>query len=283
LAGHLSDEPYELTMATSGEAAIKSVKNNQPDLILLDVSMPGKNGYEVCQILKEDKLYSSIPILFLTAHDGVEDKLRGFDVGAVDYITKPFNQAELKARIKTHLELHHLKQELVQKNLELTKASVTDPLTGISNRRGMIEQMEIELSRIGRGSNTGGLVLSDIDDFKLVNDNYGHDYGDYVLKEVTKIIKDNVRSQDMTARWGGEEFLLFFVDTDIDEAYMACNKIREAIEKQNFNFNKITHKITMTFGLSLVSSNKGVDYYVKQADLALYDGKKSGKNRVVIR
>jgi two-component system, cell cycle response regulator len=282
LAGHLSDEPYELTMATSGEAALKAVKHNKPDLILLDVSMPGLNGYEVCKILKEDDKYSTIPILFLTAHNEVEDKLKGFEAGAVDYITKPFNQAELKARIKTHLELHYLKEELIKKNSELTKASITDPLTGISNRRGMIEQMGLELNRIERGSNPGGLLLSDIDNFKLINDNFGHDYGDYVLKEVTQIMRENIRSQDMLARWGWEEFLLFFVDSDIDGAYKAGDKIREAIESHNFTFNNITHKVTMTFGITLISEKGSLDFYVKQADLALYEGKDSGKNRVVI-
>ncbi len=282
LASHLSHEPYEITMATSGEAAINSVIQSKPDLILLDVSMPGLDGYQVCKKLKEDIKYSSIPILFLTAHNEIEDKLKGFEAGGVDYITKPFNQAELKARIKTHLELHHLREELKIKNLELAKASITDPLTGLSNRRGMIDHMLIELSRIERTSNPGGLLLSDIDNFKNINDSYGHDYGDYVLKEVSDIMKESMRNQDMLARWGGEEFLLFFVDSDIDGAFKAGEKIREAIANHEFVFNDITHRVTMTFGLTLILGNKELDYYIKQADLALYEGKESGKNRVVI-
>lgn len=281
IAGHLGEEFYDLVMATSGEAALKAVEEDAPDLILLDVNMPGLNGFEVCSKIKKNNKLSGIPVIFLTARVDSEDIVSGFEAGAVDYVTKPFNKSELKARVKTHLELYHLKEELILKNELLLKASVTDPLTGLENRRGILEFLESERGRIKRGGKASGIILSDIDNFKSINDTYGHDAGDLILKNISNIMKNTIRINDHVARWGGEEFLFVLPEVSVTECRIVAEKIRAEIESYASKFNSIDIKTTITAGLSEFNIDNDIDQSIKIADKALYKGKKEGKNRVI--
>ncbi len=281
IAGHLGDVKYELTMATSGEAALKAIKNEPPDLILLDVNMPGIDGFEVCSILKESIETRDIPVMFLTARVEIEDLVRGFEVGAVDFLTKPFNKSELQARVKTHLELYNLKQELIKKYEQLAKFALTDPLTGLLNRRAVLNFLEAEGGRINRGGKSSVIILCDIDDFKAINDTYGHDAGDFVLTNVSNIMRQSVRINDNAARWGGEEFLIVLSEINMKDGMIVAEKIRSSIDSFLFSFNNIEMHITITAGMTIYNAQKPVENSIAIADKALYKGKNEGKNRII--
>ena len=280
IAGHLDEENYDLTIAKSGMAALEAVGHEIPDLILLDINMPGITGFEVCKRLQSDPKTKKIPIIFLTARVDSEDLVKGFELGAVDYLTKPFNQAKLKARVKNHLELSRLRLELIEKNILLAKAATTDPLTGLYNRREIIDKLSEEKGRIDRGGKESTIILTEIDDFKKVNDNYGHDGGDFVLVEVSRRIEAITRNEDHIARWGGEEFLIFLPDTELAKGLILAEKIRSEIENYTFRFKEDSIPVTLTLGVSHLHKQNSIDDSITNADLAMYEGKNTGKNRV---
>lgn len=280
IAGHLDSHGYELVMATSGEAALNSLEESLPDLILLDISMPGMDGLEVCRELKQRRETREIPVIFLTARGTAEDIVKGFTAGGVDYVTKPFHQAELKARINTHLELSRLRKDLQAKNALLERAAVTDPLTQLMNRRGMMEQLKREYSRICRGGSPAVLLMVDVDNFKEVNDSRGHDCGDHVLVETAGLMAKGIRKQDSLCRWGGEEFLFLLPETSLKDGVEVAQKIRQAIADQELTYKDSPLRRTVTLGASILDTSIDIDHGLTLADQALYRGKESGKNRV---
>lgn len=297
LLDSMQDSGYRTLIARNGEGAIKQAAFAQPDLILLDVMMPGIDGFETCRRLKFQENTHDIPIIFMTALTETVDKVRGFEAGGVDYITKPFDQAELLVRIKVHLELRRYQKELQHSNQQLARtnaelciaqekleiAARTDPLTQLSNRRDMHEKLDYERVRYKRSQRPFCLLLGDIDDFKQFNDAYGHDCGDFILISVADMMRSMLREQDQAARWGGEEFLLMLVETDLHDARVVAEKIRKAIVAQAFLYKDLTLSVRMTFGVSVFDDyEKSVDECIKEADLALFSGKKHGKNQVVV-
>lgn len=287
---------FKALVAQSGEAAISQAEIAQPDIILLDVMMTGINGFETCEYLKKNKKTKDIPVIFMTALSDTVDKVRGFEVGGVDYVTKPFDKTELIARIKSHVELRKYQEKLEQSNLELLKinreleeaqekleyAARTDPLTRLSNRRDIIEKLEYEKIRMKRKGSTFCLILCDIDDFKQINDTYGHNCGDFVLVSIASILRSAIREEDQVARWGGEEFLLLLTGTGIEGGKTVAEKLRENVENHCFRFEDMNLKITMTFGVAVYDNHELlIDNCIKKADQALYAGKDRGKNCVV--
>jgi len=279
---------YSLAFAVNGEEALEYVKENIPSMILLDVMMPGADGFEFCKALSDNEETKDIPVIFITAKSEPEDIVRGFEVGGVDYITKPFNEAELLVRINTHMELKRAMELLEEKNAELVAAyekikhmALTDVLTGISNRRSITNLIGKEASRCKRNSSSFSMIMCDIDFFKKVNDTYGHDTGDYVLKRVAEVIQNNMRNQDVVARWGGEEFLIMLPETGIEDSVGVAEKLRATIEKEEMNFGGHSFKVTMTFGVSVYENSLGIEKSIKKADDALYEGKQTGRNKVV--
>ena len=297
LLDSLQNSGYRTLIAQNGEAAIKQALFALPDMILLDVMMPGIDGFETCRRLKTYEETRDIPVIFITALIDTVDKVRGFEAGGVDYITKPFEQIELLARVKAHLELRRYQKALQRSNEQLAKtnaelletqkklelAAKTDPLTQLSNRRDMLEKLEYEKVRQKRSRRPFSLILGDIDDFKQINDNYGHDCGDSVLISMADIMRSMLREQDQLARWGGEEFLLMLPETDLYKAKLVAEKIRQAINAHAFRYNHLNFSISMTFGVSVFDTyEKSIDECIKEADLALYKGKGQGKNQVVM-
>ena len=309
LAQVIEENGYETVLAMNGKQVFEYVSVEKPDLILLDIMMPEMDGYEVCSILKKDSGLVDVPVIFLTAMTEPEDIVKGFEAGGVDYITKPFNALELKIRVKNHLqlkkaqdELKKFNEELQNKNNELVRAnemietknsqlkemmsqleiaSKTDPLTGLYNRRHIMSKIEDEFIRFKRNMRRFCICICDIDYFKKINDTYGHDCGDYVLKMVSKILKETVREQDLVARWGGEEFLLFLPETELEGAKVFAERMREKVEQKIFEYNNIKVSITMTFGLSVFDKGLSIDKLIQKADKAMYDGKNKGRNLVV--
>ena len=216
---------YRLKVATSGQQCLELINDNiTPDLILLDVEMPGLNGYEVCKKLKGEETTSSVPIIFVTGRQGDEDETKGLSLGAVDYITKPIRPAIVVARIKTHITLK-LQQD------KLISMAMHDQLTGLYNRHYLLEVATQKVSRALRHKYPLCLLMIDIDHFKAINDTHGHHCGDLILKAVANALSTGNREEDITARFGGEEFVIIFDHCHFIDAHKKANSILKYIEE----------------------------------------------------
>lgn len=291
----LHDE-YEIIEANNGRQAIELANEASPDLILLDIIMPQIDGFSVCKIIKEHEDTAHIPVIFITAVSDNNNIVKGFEVGGQDYITKPFCARELCARIKVHLDLKKSKEalqnyaaELENKNLELNgllkkleRAAMSDFVTGLINRRCMTQKIKAQIAGNKRNHQISTIILADIDNFKKVNDTYGHDCGDLALKSVADLMKAGLREEDVIARWGGEEFLLMLPNTNLAGGYNVAEKIRVAVEKNVFNYYEKEFFLTITLGVAELLPPLGIDDSIKRADEALYKGKEASKNCVVV-
>ena len=282
LGNFLKQSNVDLSFALNGEMAKKIIENNKPDLILLDVMMPGINGFDLCKQLKGNEDTKDIPVIFITARSGIEDLVRGFNVGGADYIIKPFQELEVVERVKSQLTIINLIKDKNKLIKELDSISRVDPLTGISNRRDIYEVMENEQSRYERYNKVFCLLMCDIDFFKKINDQYGHDMGDFILKGVSQLLKRKCRKVDYLSRWGGEEFLIVLPETNLEGGAKAAESIRKSIEKEKYKFNNQEISITMSFGVSCHNGEeKNLEKLLKIADENLYKAKESGRNCVV--
>ena len=285
----LEQEHYDLYIADSGPRALELIDKIDFDLILMDIMMPDMDGFETYKRIREKEQHKDLPIIFLTAKVDIESMVKGFELGAVDYIRKPFNGLELKARVRNHVELKKIREEAEQKNKKLLEAyealeviATTDPLTKLLNRREMLKRMEYERVNYERSHSPFSIVIADIDFFKKVNDTYGHDCGDHVLMSVAELLQTNARKQDSISRWGGEEFLLMLPDTDANGAVILAEKLRTKIQESLFDCATGQIKVTLTFGISVFMGNEALDKLISKSDGALYEGKQNGRNRVVL-
>ena len=287
----LKDNNLNISFARSGTQAISGIEKKLPDLVLLDISMPDIDGYEVCRRLKALPETQDIPIIFLTARTLTEEIVKGFRTGAVDYVTKPFNREELLARVSTHLQLKEARdiisrqnEELTMKNDELYRISITDKLTQVHNRMYIMEALGKEFSRCKRHKDNLSCVLLDIDHFKKINDTYGHQTGDMVLIETALLTSSQIRKEDHFGRYGGEEFLLVLPAAGADEARLLSEKIRKKIENHIVKYNRNKLKVTISAGISdnrdaAVESDGEL---LRRADIALYKAKNMGRNRSIL-
>lgn len=277
LGNILRKENYSIAAANNGKQAVAIAGDISPDLILLDIMMPGMDGFETCSKLKNIPETKDIPIIFLTAKVETEDIIKGFKVKAVDYVTKPFNSYELLARVKTHLELKMSKDLLKEKNKLLEILSVTDGLTGLYNHRYIIDTLSQRIIEAKRYKKPLSIGMLDIDYFKKINDKYGHQFGDEVLVKISSIIEDTIRKVDIASRYGGEEFLIVFPDTNSSGAYKTVERIRKSIE--SIKWDKSGLKSTLTGGVCELKDEDSEKLIIK-ADKLLYKGKESGRNRI---
>lgn len=290
LRARLEARGYEVIGASDGQAALDEVAKTTPDLILLDVMMPKMDGMEVVRRLKANKDLPFIPVIMQTALDSTENKVEGLDAGADDYITKPINFAELEARVNSLLRIKKLEtslrdreKELSVLNDKLTRISLTDGLTEIDNRRCLEGRLNEMWQHSARLHEPVSLIMCDIDKFKSVNDQYGHQAGDAVLKEVAKILKDEAREIDRVGRYGGEEFLLLLPGTVLDAAVTFAERLREKVAGHTFSFTGGTLQRTISCGVAASPHPriKDQEALLKAADEALYVAKETGRNRVV--
>jgi len=272
----LKAENYKIAVATNGNQAISIANDTNPDLILLDVMMPELDGFQTCKKLKSIPGTSEIPVIFLTAKVETEDIIEGFKAGAVDYITKPFNSYELKARVKTHVELKISKDLLEQKNAILKKLSITDGLTGLFNHRYTMDALSRLIEENNRYKQPLSISMLDIDDFKKANDEYGHIFGDEVLVKISNSIESCLRKTDMVGRYGGEEFLVLFAHINLKGAVESVERIIKSVE--NLKWEKKNFKITISAGVC-EKKDEDTTTLIKKADDLLYAAKKKGKNR----
>jgi diguanylate cyclase (GGDEF)-like protein len=241
LTTYLTSVGYHVITARDGQEALTKVSASQPDLILLDVMMPKLNGFEVCERIKKDPVTRIIPVIMVTALNEIEDKIKATEAGADDFISKPFNKLELLTRVKSLLRIKQLHDELNAKVRELEQArerlrqlAITDGLTGLYNHRYFKEHLEQELNRARRHQLRVSVVMIDIDHFKKFNDTYGHPAGDFILRSIARLLKENIRKIDLAARYGGEEFCLVLVETNKKAAGVAAEKVRRLVEAHHF-------------------------------------------------
>jgi len=270
---------YHLFFATNGRDALRIASESLPDLILLDVIMPDMDGYEVCRFLKADPVLRDIPIIFITAMNQQEDEAIGLELGAVDYITKPFNPTIVRLRIRNQIELKR------QRDL-LTRLSHLDGLTGIPNRRSLDETLAREWRRGSRSTRPLSLMMIDIDHFKAYNDSCGHLAGDDCLRAVAQALKIPLeRAADFVGRYGGEEFLGILPETDEEGAMMVARELLEGVASLNISHpvSPLGGKVTISIGIATatIQHEKNQTYLLQEADNALYRAKQEGRNRIV--
>ncbi len=278
-----SDEFEEILEAEDGETALRIMAQGRPDVVVCDVFMPRMDGVQLLELRGRSAALASIPVIMLTGAADTDRKVELLERGASDYVTKPFDSRELLARVLVHVRVRILQEELKKSNDRLRKLSCTDPLLEIFNRRHFDSVIESEVSRAKRYGGPLSVVLVDIDHFKLVNDTYGHDVGDRVLKELSRTLASRVRTADVVTRFGGEEFALVLVGTGVAGAYTLCERLRQAVEQLEVPHGDQTLRITASFGIA--EANRSADSpaeLVKRADEALYTAKRRGRNRVCV-
>jgi diguanylate cyclase (GGDEF)-like protein len=284
----LEKNGYEVVWVEDGMSAFKAARTQQIDIVLLDLILPDIDGNEVCRWLKLDQNTRSIPIIMLTAKDSVIDKVASLEAGADDYLPKPFDTNELSARIHVRLRTKIQEDELKQKNRQLEDMltrvetlAIMDSLTGLYNRRRFEVILESEFKRAARYQNPLSCLMIDIDHFKNVNDSFGHQGGDTVLREIAQLIQTTIREVDTPARWGGEEFVVLSPNTPKENAVLAAARILNAVTHHAFSGVK-GGKITISIGVAGVPdpSIDSKEKLVHAADLAMYEAKKKGRNRV---
>ncbi|MGL4502442.1 MAG: diguanylate cyclase [Planktothrix sp.] len=275
----LDDVGYNTTFATSGFQALNRLKDNKIDLILLDLMMPEMDGLEVCQFIKNDPELQEIPIIFLTASYEEEKLIQAFELGAVDYITKPFIINELLARVKTHLTLKQTTDNLKRALLKLQQLSQLDPLTQILNRRSFFEYIENQFNLAIQNKSLFSLLILDLDHFKQINDNYGHLTGDQILINFTLAIQNYLRSGDYFGRYGGEEFVILLPETDQADALKIAQEICHLIAHLSTPTEKGNLNITVSIGVAVFrAQDTRIEDIFDRADQCLYQAKALGRN-----
>jgi len=272
----------QILQAADGIEGFKLLVNNDIDIILCDIEMPGIDGLKFLAMLQSREDLKDKPVILLTSHNDISTKVRGLESGASDYITKPFEPEELVARLGVHMQIKTLQDELRRSNQLLLELAQTDPLTRLCNRRNLFEKLEIELTRCFRGEKPLALIMADIDHFKRINDQYGHQIGDKILVQVADLLRKQLRTYDMAARYGGEEFCLVLPEISLDEAMDVAERIRCKAEAMTFGPPMEKDKLSISFGVAAFdgTSEGSIDALIRLADDALYDAKNSGRNRV---
>lgn len=279
-------ESYELFAryyeAEDGLEGFKKLLSAPVDIILCDLEMPRIDGFKFLSMLKARPDLQDVPVIILTGMNDRELKIKGLEQGASDYITKPFDPEELVARVKVHLKIKNLQDDLKRSNELLLELSNTDHLTGLFNRRYLMEALEKEVQRSVRKGGNLSLIMLDIDNFKQVNDTYGHLQGDVVLQKAALQLQKELRSYDCAARYGGEEFVAILPDANIKEAVFVADRVRLSVQAVKFSGALSKLSVTVSLGVACfpVEGVTTVDGLIKLADDALYRAKANGRNRV---
>lgn len=278
LLNALLQPDYDVQMAINGADALRLVDEAPPDLILLDIQMPGISGHDVCSQLKASGLTRHIPIIFVTAQTTPEEETRCLRIGAVDFISKPFNPAVVRARVRTHAQL---KQQADQ----LRALAYSDGLTGLANRRHFEIALEAEWRRCSRNQSPLAVLMIDVDNFKPYNDHYGHRAGDACLQAITQqLARQPLRPHDVLARYGGEEIALLMPECNLPGALAKAESLRESIGALKIEHAKssVDSCVTVSIGVHSMtpSREQQSSVLVELADQQLYKAKAGGRNRI---
>lgn len=276
LKARLKHEDIELASANDGPEGLRLAAERVPALVLLDLDMPKVDGFEVLRALKEHQSTVSVPVIVLSGLTSMQDKVTAFDLGAVDFVTKPFEFTELRVRLRSALRVHRLLNLLSQR-------AQLDGLTGLWNRSFFDRRCEEEVSRAARTGRPLSIAMLDIDHFKSINDTFGHPAGDAVLQGVAKLLRRECRTPDTPCRYGGEEFVLLMPETSPTDAAGVCERIRQAIEAVTWPRHPEL-RVTASFGVAGASGPTvtAPAMWIELADRNLYVSKRSGRNRVTV-
>ncbi|MDY7036811.1 MAG: response regulator [Thermodesulfobacteriota bacterium] len=282
---YLRGEPYKIEIARNGEDALSIVLRERIDLILLDILLPGMNGFEVCNCLKEDGETEDIQIVLITSLNDLESKIRGLELGADDFLVKPVDSRELGARINVLLKKKAYLDQLHSHYETALNAAITDKLTGLFNHTYFKHVLGLEIKRSQRQRHPVALIMADIDDFKRCNDTLGHLAGDRILEGLGKLIRENIREVDLAARYGGEEFAVLVPYADTEGALHIAERILTITRSYNFLGEATLQpsRVTFSMGIALSPSDASTtEDLIQKADSALYKAKSEGKNRVCV-
>lgn len=278
LAGYLAGEGMEVITAADGAQALLLAGQQKPDLILLDVILPGMDGFEVCRRLKENPGLKDIPLVFITSRQGKQDKIRGLECGADDFLYKPVDREELLVRTRSLLRRKQLMDTLARE-------ASRDPLTGLYNRRQLALDLQREISRAWRYSTPLALIMADVDYFKNYNDTNGHLTADEVLQQLAALLVAHTRNVDTVYRYGGEEFIILLPQTGQDGALTAAEKLRRMVEQHPFPHREKQPGgcLTISLGVAVYPDHaRDAEELLLAADRAMYRAKREGRNRVAM-
>jgi len=277
---------YEVVSVKNGREVLESFNKRFFPIVITDWMMPGMDGLQLCRTIRKKVFPGYVFIFLLTARDSKDDMIAGLEAGADDYLTKPFNRAELFARLKTATRILELETSLREANEAIRMLSITDTLTGCYNRAYMDEHLPKELKRAIRYGRPMSLILIDVDHFKAVNDTYGHLAGDQVLKRLVETINESIRGDvDWVARYGGEEFVVVFPETAFEKAKLLAERLRMEVSQRKIPFKEEEIRITASFGVAGFTSSRSMrdisyEAILSLADKSLYQAKEEGRNRI---
>jgi len=276
---------YDVVLAEDGEQAWRALQGpDPPSIALLDWMMPGLDGLEVCRRVRQAGREPYTYVILLTGKDRQEDVVEGLAAGADDYLRKPFDNQELQARIRTGRRMVELHAELITARETLREQASTDPLTGLANRRTILEVLDRELARCRRSGGVCSVGMVDLDHFKAVNDTYGHAAGDAVLRQAASTMRATLRPYDLLGRYGGEEFVVVLPGCDAAGARAAAERLRASMAGTTIAVGEVSLRVTCSLGIAVGATEKSWerDRLLSTADAALYRAKEEGRDRVVV-
>ncbi len=283
LSRKLMQAGYLVDTAGNGREALDKLIGGGYSLLLTDWDMPVMDGVELCRALRAADMPNYVYTLLLTGRDGLQHVVEGLEAGADDYLVKPIQDVELKARLATGRRIVLLEQSLRNANDENRRLSVTDPLTGSYNRRYLMDLLPRELERATRYQRPLSMIMCDLDHFKRVNDTHGHLAGDEVLRAAVRLINESVRKTDWVARYGGEEFMIVLPETPLASARIVADNLRERLEKQPLAAGVLQLQVTASLGVvgweAAVPAQASLDDLIARCDACLYASKAAGRNR----
>ncbi|MBF2027966.1 MAG: diguanylate cyclase [Oscillatoriales cyanobacterium C42_A2020_001] len=298
LAKMLESQGYIVRKSLSGRMALQAIHRDPPNLILLDITMPEMNGYEICQQLKASEATVNIPVIFISALDCIEDKVRAFEAGGQDYVTKPFQELEVLMRVKNQLLIQQQQQQLIEQNrrlareikerlkaeAEVKQLSLTDDLTGLYNRRGFFLLANQQLKIAQRTQTSCCLLFADLDGLKQINDSFGHDLGDQAIAYAAQVLKQTFRDADIVARLGGDEFVVLIPACADDDAGNFHQRLQANIDHFNQmceSFGSCSYQLAMSVGVQVCSATDSfsLEYLIAQADKLMYEHKRTKRSQ----
>ncbi len=282
LVEHALSQEHALLFATNGRQAIDLFAEHQPDLVITDWTMPDISGLELCQRIRRDFRQVYAYVILLSSNADKEEVIEGLAAGADDYVTKPFHAGELQARVRVGRRIVDLHNQVQAKNRQLEELTLTDPLTGLPNRRAIDLWAPRQLSAAARHQFPIWVVLADLDHFKSINDTHGHDAGDTVLRGFAEVLKANTRQSNFCARLGGEEFLVVLTHVEKENVKIPIERIRKQFETKKFTVAGHTFSVTASFGIAGFCGTVAPEFgdLMSRADAALYSAKRNGRNRI---